>query len=396
MTQPISVARAATLGFSAFLVGIGIGRFGYPAIIPALVAEGWTTPFIAHVAAASNLAGYILGALAGIALMRAFGPRATIIGALWVTVASFLFSAVPLPGWLFAGMRFVSGVTGAVLMVAVAPMITASVDPARRGRATGLAFSGIGCGIIASGLLVPLLARFGLGAAWLGFGAVLAAASALATAMLPRVIAAPAPSRDSEGARRWSPALIGLACVYASVAIGFVPHTVIFVDYVARVLGRGLDAGGLIWGVTGCGAIISPILLGRLADRIGFAPTMRLTFSALVVGTVLAASFDTLWILAVTAFIAGSVGVTSALVTVARLRELVDADRQTTIWAQFTVVFGLGQSASAYATSGLLAWTGNYPLLFILAGMVVVVGLVIEMATAHRTGAKGPPRALNA
>ena len=35
--------RAAVRGFCALLVGTGLGRFGYPPLIPLLIRDGWFT-----------------------------------------------------------------------------------------------------------------------------------------------------------------------------------------------------------------------------------------------------------------------------------------------------------------------------------------------------------------
>jgi hypothetical protein len=56
--------RATMATLSANLVGIGIARFGYTPLIPALIAAGWFNPSAAVYLGAANLAGYLGGALA--------------------------------------------------------------------------------------------------------------------------------------------------------------------------------------------------------------------------------------------------------------------------------------------------------------------------------------------
>src|SRR3546814_20406022 len=55
-------------------------------------------------------------------------------------------------------------------------------------------------------------------------------------------------------------------------AVGFGPHTVFWVDYIARGLGQALDIGGGYWILFGFGAAGGPLLPGLLADSIGFGP----------------------------------------------------------------------------------------------------------------------------
>ena len=386
MTPSLSAPRAAALGFCALLVGIGLGRFGYPALIPALVGAGWATPKVAHVAGASNLAGYMIGALAAGWTVRLAGARATVVVALWLTVASFAFSAVPLPALPFAALRLLSGITGGVLMAAVAPAVAAAVDPRRRGIVGGIAFSGIGIGIVASGSAVPLMAGQGLAAAWLAIAAVLAVASAVASWAMPAdpPRAGAAARATASGWSRPGLAITGLAIAYTASAIGYVPHTVVFVDYVARVLGHGLGAGGLIWIATGLGAVVSPLAAGVLADRMGFAVALRLVLAAMAFGTAVPVAPGALAPLAVSGMLAGGFMIALASLAAGRAREIVGPERHASVWGRLTALFAVAQAAAAYATSGILAIAGDYVLVFGIAASMTAAGLATEMATAAR------------
>src|SRR3546814_18015488 len=70
-------------------------------------------------------------------------------------------------------------------------------------------------------------------------------------------------------------------------AVGFGPHTVFWVDYIARGLGQGLDIGGGYWILFGFGAAGGPFLLGLLADRIGFGPCYILAMAMKAAGVAL-------------------------------------------------------------------------------------------------------------
>ena len=55
--------RAVLSALCASLVGIGLARFAYTPLIPALIAEHWFGPSQAAYLGAANLAGYLAGAL---------------------------------------------------------------------------------------------------------------------------------------------------------------------------------------------------------------------------------------------------------------------------------------------------------------------------------------------
>src|SRR5579884_2296046 len=266
--------RATGAALCANLVGIGIARFGYTPLIPALIAAGWFAPSAAVYLGAANLAGYLGGALGARALAAPIGSRATLRGAMLLTAASLFACALPFGFWWFFVWRLLSGATGGVLMALAAPAVMGAIPPARRGIAGGTIIAGIGFGTAASGTLVPWLMRWGVVATWIGFGAAALLLTAIAWNGWPMAQAGPPrPAARHIPAR---PALRALYLEYALSAVGLVPHMVFLVDFVARGLGRGLPAGGYHWVLFGAGALLGPLVGGHAGDRIGFAAALRL------------------------------------------------------------------------------------------------------------------------
>lgn len=87
---PVSAARATLAGLSGSLVGIGLARFAYTPLLPALITAGWFPSSQAAYLEAANLAGYLAGALGARALARR-AAAATVLRAMMVlaTVAFF-------------------------------------------------------------------------------------------------------------------------------------------------------------------------------------------------------------------------------------------------------------------------------------------------------------------
>src|SRR4051812_10151780 len=61
--QSTHILKFAWPGFCALLVGIGIGRYGFPPLMPDLVAAGWFDETVVIHLNAVNLAGYVLGSI---------------------------------------------------------------------------------------------------------------------------------------------------------------------------------------------------------------------------------------------------------------------------------------------------------------------------------------------
>src|SRR5439155_24891276 len=84
----VSPLRATIAALCANLVGIGLARFGYTPLIPALVAAGWFEPSAAVYLGAANLAGYLAGALGARWLAARTGAATTLRMAMALTAAS--------------------------------------------------------------------------------------------------------------------------------------------------------------------------------------------------------------------------------------------------------------------------------------------------------------------
>ena len=394
MIDPQTRRREWSATFSclcALFVGVGLGRFGYPPLIPVVISEGLVTANGANVAAATNFLGYLIGALVAARLTERFGVRNVLLIALGATVVSFLACAAPAPGAIALSFwRFISGVTGGVLMIVAPRSVMAAVAPERRGTASGFMFAGVGSGMVISGAALPAIGALGSAYAFL-FLAALTAIASLASAIFMPPVQVIAPRAAGAGAPRWRGPLLGLAIAYCGFGAGFVGHTIFMVDYIARGLGRGYGAGSLAWIFMGAGAMLGVVVWGRLADRIG-APVILRTAQIAMAGFVLAGAMTTSsgW-LYVSAIGTGACGIALGSLTAMRTAELVNIADYARAWAVMTVLFSLFQAASGYVCAWIFAQSGSYPLIFIICAAVLAATILVEMMLAGQAAA--PPTA---
>jgi predicted MFS family arabinose efflux permease len=373
--------RATLSGLCATLVGIGLARFAYTPLLPALITQGWFPSSQAAYLGAANLAGYLGGALGARPMARRAAAPVVLRAMMTLVTVAFFACAMPLSfAWFFV-WRFAAGVAGGVLMVLAAPTVLPGVPPARRGLAGGAIFTGVGLGIAASGTVVPLLLRAGLVQTWCGLGVLSLLLTALAWGGWP---ADPAPAAATP-ARRPAPAGLTLRTLYVEYALnaaGLVPHMVFLVDFIARGLGQGIHTGARYWVLFGLGAVAGPMLAGAAGDRIGFGAALRLALviqaAAVALPTLTAAP---LWLAGSSLVIGAAVPGIVPLV-LGRVHELVprDPEGQRAAWSVTTMAFALGQAAGAYGFSFLFASGGSYPVLFGLAAAAIVLALGIDLA----------------
>nr|WP_094849913.1 YbfB/YjiJ family MFS transporter [Bordetella genomosp. 9] len=390
-TEPRAAsARWATLaGFCASLVGIGLARFAYTPLLPAIIAAHWFDASVAAYLGAANLAGYLAGALLARPIAARLPIALTLRAMMALATIAFFACAYPLSfSWFFA-WRFLSGVAGGALMVLAAPTVLPLVPAARRGLAGGVIFMGVGVGVAASGTLVPLLLRDSLQETWLGLGVLSLVATAVAWQGWPSGATAPAEARHHVRQHR-APRVVSLRALYVEYALnaaGWVPHMIFLVDFVARGLGEGLQVGAQYWVLFGIGATVGPVLAGALADRIGFGRALRLAFTLQALGVAIPAlGLGDGWLMASSIIVGAFVTGTVPLV-LGRVHELLahHPAHRDPAWRTATVSFALFQAVAAYALSYVFNQSGgNYILLFVIGTAFMVLALAIDLIWGRR------------
>jgi predicted MFS family arabinose efflux permease len=390
MTKGPGETRAAVMGACASLLGIGIARFAYAPLLPAIITAGWFDSVTGAYLGAANLAGYLAGAILAGPIGKRVNAAAALRGAMLVATASMAACAWPLDAGWFLGWRFLSGLAGALLIVLAPPVLLPRIAPSRRGLVSGAIFTGIGFGIVASGTVVPLLLQWGPGLAWLGLALLSLILTAVAwrdwPAAMPGAVGEQEPPGAFPTARLWA-----LYAEYGFCALGLVPHMIFLVDYVARGLNQGMAAGAGYWVLFGLGALAGPMVAGFAADRVGFGMALRFAFALQAVAVAMLALN-----LGAAGLVLSSVGVGALIPGVVtlvfgRTRELLAQHHalQGLAWSRATISFAIMQAAGGYAASFIFAAScGDYALLFALGGGAVAVALAIDFAVGATAPAK--------
>ena len=371
-------------GFLATLSGVGLARFAYTALMPQMVLAGWFSGEQVAYLGAANLLGYLIGALAAAPLADRLGSvRALVL--CWMAVAlSFAACCVAQPMAVFFVWRLISGIAGAALMV-LGPSIAMAATPLQRRAALGpMMFSGIGVGALLSATLVPSLAQQSLSAVWLGLSAVCVLALWLGWRSA-RALPAPAPIAVQPGAAStpapavvlWTLPVVLVFLAYTTDAFGFVPHTVFWVDYLARELQLGTTYGATQWAFFGLGAVAGPLCVGFCATRWGW---WRTTTTAYVL-KMLAIGLPLLWASfaghALSGFVVGALSPGMAAITSGYLMQLIGPAQHKRMWGYATAAFALLQATAGYLMAYVYASTGSYRSLFVMGGLALMLGAVL-------------------
>ena len=384
-----SAWRSTLSGASASLIGIGLARFSYTPLLPAIIAAHWFAASTAAYLGAANLGGYLAGALLATPVARRLAAPTIIRSMMLLAVVAFFACAWPVNFVWFFAWRFASGISGGALMVLAAPTILPHIAPSRRGLVSGAIFMGVGLGIAVSGTLVPLLLRQGLTQTWIGLGLLALVLTVVAWGGWP-MQAAPAAAKHGAASHALpTMSLRALYLEYGLNAVGLVPHMIFLVDFVARGLGQGVQVGAEYWVLFGIGAVVGPLLTGHLADRTGFGPALRLAYlveAAAVLLPVLGLGTPGLIVssLVVGAFVPGIVPL-----ALGRIHELLahHPAEHKAAWSKATTSFAVLQAVAAYGLSFLFVQSGgDYQVLFVVGGVALVMALAVDLVAGRLSG----------
>jgi MFS family permease len=135
---------------------MGVGRFVFTPILPLMHAQAGLTVQLGSTLATANYVGYLIGALAGIALPRVVRSQTVLRACLVIIIATLALMPTTHSPAAWITLRLLAGIASAlVFVVAVTAVLTAL--RAHGQHLTGWAFGGVGAGIALSGALVLAL-----------------------------------------------------------------------------------------------------------------------------------------------------------------------------------------------------------------------------------------------
>ena len=357
-------------------IAIGVGRFAYTPLLVVMHADaGLSLPF-AGILASANLAGYLVGALAGMRAPRGTDRRREIAAACGGVV--LLTACMALPAWAWLPARFLTGVCSGIAFVAVVSLMFDYAGASGRRGGIGVFFTGVGIGIAAAGALTPAFAALGGSrGAWLAFALL---AFIVLLVVLPGIPsgeathAVAAASGTSAGRGR----LVFLNLVYAVEGAAYIIPATFIVAMVSEDAALA-PYGSLTWIVVGLVAAPSAIFWTWFEQRAGRVPALVTALAAqgvaLLAPLVVPSPADAV----VVALGLGGTFMGITLLATA-LGRAVDPQRGVQIVAVMTVWYGLGQIAGPLVATRIVVATGSYRDSLFLAGAALLAATALYVA----------------
>ncbi len=329
---------ALALGLAA-AVSLGLARFAYALLLPAMRADlGWSY-FTAGAMNTANAAGYLAGALLAPRVFARIDARRVLLGG--GAAAALLLAAhgaVRSDALLYL-LRFACGLASAASFVGGGLLAArlATTPGAHAGLVLGLYYGGTGVGIIAAAFGVPLWPWQG---GWLML-AVLAALATLLTARGTRALHAPPAAAAVRVRLRLRPYAWALAG-YTMFGLGYIGYMT-FIVTLLREQGLSTPVITAFYALLGCGVVASSWLWAGLLQRQRGGLPLALGNALLALACALPVFSQHVVAVFVSGLLFGSV----FLAVVASTTALVRHNAEPAAWASgiaaFTIVFAAGQ-----------------------------------------------------
>ena len=391
--------RALLAGVCSLIIAMGIGRFAYTPLLPAMQRAIGFGNEMAGLIASANYLGYLIGAIASTVIpaqMDKCGLLRICLVASVISTGAIAWSDASMT-WL--ALRFASGIASAGVFVIAGTLVTQALQTTGQEARMGVHFAGVGTGIALSGLL---LAQAGEHLGWRGGWIALAL---LSLALLPLCWTVPkTPATKAQA----SPAVMaGTGAMSASspapsprAALAF-PMSLLILAYFCEGLGYivsgtflvaiikttpGLSAfGEYAWVAVGLAAAPSALAWSAVMKKTGPLKALIAAHLIQAAGIVLPVLSGSLAAALGAALSFGGTFVGITLLSFNLAARIAPAQSGRVI-GLLTIAFGLGQILGPVA-AGFIAGEGRgFDVPLLAAGAAVALGAALLLFGALKQG----------
>jgi MFS family permease len=377
-------------GICGLVLTIGLARFAYTPLLPAMQAQTGLSDAAAGALAAVNYAGYITGALVTAWMDDVRWRHRFYSAGLWMALLTT--AAMALSSWLPAWVvwRFVAGLCGATGMLLGSGLVLGWLMRQGRRPELGVYFIGLGLGIVVSALGAWVLSGWWTSWAdqWLAFAVLGLAFFVPAWWWRPPVPPAQVAAANTQAApavsRRW---MGTMALSYFAAGWGFVisaTFTVAIVEREPALAGQG----AWVWALVGLAAMPAVFLWDRVARKLGDIRALLLAFGLQTVSIVLPAMSGSL-----AAALVGAVGYGATFIGIVSLTLALVGRRAPhnpgKAMARLTLSYGAAQVIAPVVAGAMAQLSGSFKGALWLTAVVMLAGMAL-LATLPQDEATAP------
>ncbi|MBQ0138029.1 MAG: YbfB/YjiJ family MFS transporter [Kurthia sp.] len=361
-------------------IAMGIGRFSFTPMLPFLrQAEGLSVQTGSWIAT-GNYIGYLIGALwAG----RVVKNQKVVLGFnVALCILSLLGMGMTTTFIIWFLLRILSGITGGFIFVLTSSMLMDYLANHQLGKWSGYTFSGIGLGILISGLCVPYFvqlhdwhtAYFGLTIISVIFMSI--------TLFFWRKLKAQPHRAAHEQQKVMKGFMIWLTLAYGLEGMGYIITGTFLVDIVYEIpLLR--PYAGFSWVIVGLGAIPSAPLWMWLMTTFKAITIIRLAYILQIIGLVLPVISMNVFTVTLSALLFGSTFVGLVAMSTGYGRQLYPKQSGSVV-SVLTSFYALGQIIGPILAARIVYYFASYNAALLFAACIIFFALLILQFGIYR------------
>ena len=375
---------------------LGLARFGYTAVLPAMQVGLGMDNTQAGALATANLIGYLLLSVIGGALATRLGPRQVISVALVLAGVGMLMTGLARSFPQAAFWRGVTGIGSGASNVPVMGLLSAWAVTRRRGLVTGIAVAGSSVALIVVGLAAPrLMAVFdqdGWRECWFVFGSatlLLASGAWLILRNRPaemgleplgaegeESIAAPEAATPEWGRVYRSRAVWHLGLVYVAFGFSYIIYMTFFVKRLVAEGGYTQSEAGHLFMIMGWFSLLCGVIWGAVSDAIGRKGALVIVYVIHAVAFSLFALWTTRLGFTVSAILFGLTAWSIPAIMAATCGDVLGPRLAPAALGFITLFFGIGQAIGPSVAGVMADATHSFVSAFLLAAGTALLGAV--------------------
>jgi predicted MFS family arabinose efflux permease len=368
-------------GIISLFVAIGVARFSYTSLLPAMLDDETISLAFSGVMASVNYVGYLLGALFAIFIKNmSIKVKCFRLGLLLCVITTLIIGITDNDYWWLAS-RIVAGFSSAMVMVIGSAIIMMKLNLENKTKAMGIYFSGIGVALVAS----DMIGRYVLSiSSWQTSWLVLALSAALVVFYPWHVLSFAKTVKQSVIKQSFNPVLFSgfvliLITAYFTAGVGFVVQGTFLPTIIKSLPGLEVYAG-LTWVLVGLAGIPSSVIWMHLAHKYGDINIIIIAMSIQIVGILIPAITTNIYLNLLSGIFYGGtfVGLVALFI---HLGGKLAQHNPIVLMGALTAAYGVGQVGAPLYAVTLTNWSGNYNYALYVTALIVFSGVLMLLTT---------------
>ena len=364
-------------GILALVVGVGVARFAFTSLLPAMLENHLSIAF-AGMLASLNYVGYLSGSIFSIFIKDIHAKVRFFRLGLILCIVTSLFLAFTENQVIWLVARLLAGFGAAMALVVGSAIVMSKLQNTNKTKAMGIHFSGLGFSILVSDLIMRVVFKFSddWQHAWLA----LAIIGTLFACYSAYILSFDKQNADQVIKHKFdkslfSPLVIILALAYFTEGVGMVVQATFLPDIVNSLPGLA-GYGGYAWLAVGLAGIPSCIVWMRLAHRYKSIDMMMLAMALQVVGILIPIFSNSIILNLISGMLFGAtlIGLVALFMNFAGQ---LAGKNPVFIMGVITAAYGVGQVVAPLYCVALIEQFGNYNAALYLTAFIVVIGIIL-------------------